>query len=164
MSKNTSRSKDRPHYPCWRKSARFTVGSILTLVNLVGIAQDAEGQAPIRYAYAPNKVSATELEGWAHLALGCGVTSAGCRSYIKLERLSSRGPQLVGGRWATDPEWNSVTAYLVPGCNDYRTLVDSDAVGVTTADSGTMVGLSSEGPEIVHVTTSWNSGWAQICR
>jgi hypothetical protein len=116
--------------------------------------------------YAPNKINATQGQGWANLSRDCSGTY-GCYNYIQIQVLRWYGPSMVNGWWANNNGWNSITATLLPGCYDYRTRTDSYNYSVGDVGGGVQVGVygvNASGQKIYEWHREWNSAWKRICR
>jgi hypothetical protein len=145
----------------------------LALVAVLGalaaslfVASGAHAAAYPIGVYAPERISNTQIQGWANLSRDCSGTY-GCYNYIKIERSRWWGTEFVNGWWATANGWNSITATLPYGCYNYRTTTDSYNDVAGTFGSGVNigpVGLTANGTRIYRFRQTWSSGWKQHCR
>ena len=134
-------------------------------ILLVGAPRAEAAAYPIA-VYAPKKLGATQVQGWANLSRNCSGTY-GCYNYIKVERSRWYGAEFVNGWWANANGWNSITGTLGAGCYSYRTTTDSYNDVAGSYGSGVNlgpVGATSNGTKINRFRTSWSSGWTRICR
>ena len=114
----------------------------------------------------PNKINATQLQGWANLSRDCSGTN-GCYNYIQIQVSRWYGPATVNGWWANNNGWNSITGTLLSGCYDYRTRTDSYNYATGDVGGGAnvgQVGVTSSGQKLYEWHLEWNSGWTRICR
>jgi len=144
--------------------------SIAAITAVVGsglaLAPSANAAAFPYAVYAPNKINTTQVQGWANLSRDCSGTY-GCYNYIQIQVLRWYGPQNVNGWWANNNGWNSITATMLPGCYDYRTMTDSYNYAVGDVGGGVnagQVGVTVSGQKIYEWHSEWNSGWNRICR
>ena len=135
----------------------------MATITVVGIALalgPGANAAAFPYAvYAPNKINATQVQGWANLSLDCSNTY-GCYNYIQIEVQRWYGPAYVNGWWANNNGWNSITATLLSGCYNYRTRTDSYNYAVGDVGGGVNVGqagVTAHGRKIYEWHREWNS-------
>jgi hypothetical protein len=143
----------------------FSAAIMVVIGIVLAVAPGANAIAFPYGVYAPNKISATQAQGWANLSRDCSDTY-GCFNYIQIQVLRWDGPQYVNGWWADNNGWNSITANLLPGCYDYRTRTDSYNYAVGDVGGGANagpVGVTANGQTIYEWHLEWNSGWARIC-
>ena len=144
----------------------FTAAIIAVIGIVLALAPGADAAAFPYGVYAPTKINATQAQGWANLSRDCSDTY-GCYNYIQIQVLRWDGPQSVAGWWANNNGWNSITATLLPGCYDYRTMTDSYNYAVGDVGGGANageVGVTANGQKIYEWHLEWNSGWARVCR
>jgi hypothetical protein len=143
---------------------RVSSMAVIGLLSL-SFASVAGAVAYTKDVYPPERHSTT-LQGWANLGRDCTNTN-GCWNYMKIEQKTWYGSSFIGGTWAGVDGWNSVSAPLSTGCEEYRTTVDSyndiagtHGIGINLGE----VGVSADGTKIYRYQTTWSSGYVRYCR